>query len=153
MARQVFVRSCVGDGIPKVVASSQTVVLGRFVEHVADTTVQHAGADSVVPMGVAFASQARSLFQSDGLTARADGTVYADEYVSVGVEGIFSVECVPTVHGISAGSFVKSAASGKAKVWVQGVDTTDMLIGKAVGDVYASTVAGAAVVCVDVRLI
>jgi len=151
MARQVFVRSGVGgEGIPKVAAA--TIVLGRFVEHVADTTVQQAQVNSAVVAGVAFASQARSLFQSDGVTARADGTVYAAEYLTVGVQGIYSVECDAS-HAITVGCPVKTAADGKAIIWVQGADAQNRLIGRAVGSVYNVTVAGVSTPCVDVRLI
>lgn len=124
-----FVRN---NNAPYAVKVSETVYLGRVVEIDASAgTVKQATDESILAIGVASETQARSAFQSDGTTARAANAVYAGETLTVGMQGVYLCECAES-HGISAGDYVCSGGNGKVKKFVIGTDPGGACVGKAV---------------------
>ena len=152
MGTTVYLRDGMGGaGSTFTVASGQTVRLGRILEFTADETVREGQADSAVVAGVATATQARSLFQSDGATARADNTVYAGEKVAVSQYGIFRT---PTDGSstLTYGQPVKVGTAGVPVLWVTGVDAADLKVGRLLKEPYDVTVGGTSTEFVDIAL-
>ena len=151
MGTTVYLRDGMGGaGSVFTVATGQTIRLGRIIEFTADETVREGQADSAVVAGVATATQARSLFQSDGVTARADNTVYAGELVSVSQYGIFRV---PTdgFSSLAFGEGIICAANGTPEKWAS-TDVADELIGRLMKEPYNVTVSGTSTEFVDICL-
>ncbi len=137
MATTVYKRDGMGGtGTTYTVYTGLTVRLGRFVERTGDGTVREAQVNSEAVVGVAFATQARSIFQSDGATARADNTVYAGEALAVGHYGVYKM---PTGGSstLVAGDPVQSGAEGVATEWTPA--TNNRCCGKAVSDPYTES--------------
>jgi hypothetical protein len=122
---------------PFTVLSGQTVRLGRLVEGGA-ATIREAQADSETVVGVAYSAQAKSVYQSDGVTARADGTVYAGETVAVGLYGVYWVpENSGGSSGIVTGDLLVAAADGTVDKFDKAADNEECIIGRAVSEITA----------------